>query len=201
MAYPKISDASSDSQFTSPDSQTRDPPPKRFTNSLMRRFSRKSTRSRSSSRRRSLPVDNVLGVHPVSGDLSRLPDPIQIQSPRKNSEQLDKFETKVFTSVQNRLEEEEKKKSDAKPRKSNSIRKRLLSFTRKRNSSQERKTILKQNSNSCEADQKQILTKNLSCSSPQLSVLSVNSKQVVEQKCDFWQDFNKHLKESRFISR
>ena len=114
--------------------------PRRHTNSLLRRFSRKS-RSRSA-RRKSLPVDNVLGVNP------RDPRDETVQSSNPSfgsrSRESNQIESMVLSSLETRQNEEEKRKTDVKPKKTNSIRKRLMSF-RKRSSSQERKTILKEN--------------------------------------------------------
>jgi len=148
---------------------------RRQTNSLLRRFSRKS-RSRSG-RRKSLPVDNVLSVNSVNSKQSENLS-CQIANPPKHgpSENCSsKIENVVMSSFRSSQDDDVKKKPDEKPRKSNSIRKRLMSFTRKRSSSQERKTILKENIFQPTDSQNGQMNKALSYSSPQLSIFAVNS--------------------------
>ena len=145
--------------------------PRRYTNSLLRRFSRKSSRGRAHSlRRKSLPIDNVLGVTPVHSSETSHSSCSMIS----NEEASKEMEDMVMAFVQNRFDEDQEKKKTEK--KSGSIRKRLMSFRKKRSSSQERKTILQQNSKTDNAQ----INNTLSVSSPQLSIYAVgsNSKQV-----------------------
>ena len=152
--------------------------PRRHTNSLLRRFSRRS-RSRSA-RRKSLPVDNALGVRPIDSKQNEILSSQTARTPRQVSEgpsnENSRIENMVMSSLQSRQDEDEKKKPEEKPRKSHSIRKRLMLFTRKRSSSQERKTILKENVYQPAQNESGQMNKALSFSSPQLSVFAVNSK-------------------------
>ncbi|CAK8698026.1 unnamed protein product [Clavelina lepadiformis] len=144
-------------------------------NSLMRRFSRKS-RGRSP-RRSSLPSQSAWDVRSGSckdagGSPGRKASPAGRFQYGDGSQRTD-IESKVMESVENNVRERSKSELNKSSSKS-SFRKRFFSFKRKRTQSQGRKSPVSLNEQ-VDGSENGKMNKSLSYSSPQLSVFAVNS--------------------------
>jgi len=140
------------------------------TNSLLRRFSRKSssTRSKSASGKQDTLVK--------SATLSTLqPSTPKFQYGAGESLLRSPIETQVLTSLEERHGNSATKKEDESSGKTNTLKRRFLSMTRKRTASFRIKRFSKIGGSRKSSTAADAMNKTLSISSPQLSVYNVNS--------------------------
>merc|ERR1712136_222541 len=140
------------------------------TNSLLRRFSRKSssTRSKSASGKQDTLVK--------SATLSALqPSTPKFQYGAGESLLRSPIETQVLTSLEERHGNSATKKEDESSGKTNTLKRRFLSMTRKRTASFRIKRFSKIGGSRKSSTAADAMNKTLSISSPQLSVYNVNS--------------------------